>query len=164
MVTRILCSSYLFDFESSNKEINAVVKQEADRLAAQVHSDKLQDWEICFQFLYNNVKSILIYTKGRSYPVEKYKDIIVHIPMPTKDKVAWGVDIGQHLYASEDHLDHLLNGFHILDVDYNRFKSRNEYSLDCMQRAVEFCFTKGFTINKVSVKRKERVATRKLNR
>lgn len=152
MLTRILCSSYLLDFESSFPEIDFLVKKEADKLAAQVHSKKLDEWEVCFQFWFNNVRNVLIYTKGRSFTVERYKDIIVHIPMPTKEKAAWGVDISQHIYKEDNHLNELTKNFHILDIDYDKFNTRNDYSTDCMLRAICFCFTNGFTINKISVK------------
>jgi hypothetical protein len=72
--------------------------------------------------------------------------------MPTNEKADWGVDISQHIYKKDNHLDELLKNFHILDVNYDKFNTRSDYSKDCMLRVVNFCFTNGFTINKIPVK------------
>src|SRR5690606_18810534 len=95
---------------------------------------------------------ILIYLKGRSYKAERYKEIVVHIPIPVKEKVPWGIELDQHIYENESHLDHLMNNFHSLEVDYLGFTNRQDYILDCMRRSVKFCFANGFTINGVKVK------------
>lgn len=155
MNVRVLDSAMIVDFMGEgfeSEKICSTIKTEAEKSIAQIKSETLNDWEVCFRFLYNNVRQILIYTKNKSYPKEKYKEIITHIPMPTIDKVRWGVDKGQHVYENENHLDHLLKNFECLDVDYSKFNNREDYILDCMRRAIKLCFEKGFTINGVKVK------------
>lgn len=155
MIVRILDSSMILDFIGEgfdSTEICTVIKSETEKLIQSIKDEKLKDWEVCFRFIYNNVKQILIYTKNRSYSKEKYKEIVTHIPIPIKDKVSWGVDLKQHVYNSEDHLDHLLKNFNCLDIDYFKFDIRQDYILDCMRRTVKFCFDNGFIINGVKVK------------
>lgn len=155
MNARVLDTAMIEDFMGGDFEsakICSIIKTETEKSISLIKSEKLKDWEICFQFWYNNVKQILIYTKNKSFPKEKYKEIITHIPMPTKDKVEWGVDKSQHVYKNENHLDHLLKNFECLDVDYSKFNNKEDYILDCMRRAIRLCFEHGFTINGVKVK------------
>lgn len=155
MTVRVLDASMITDFVGEgfdSTEICETVKSETEEKILTIKSEKINDWEICFRFWYNNVKGILVYTKNKSYPQEKYKEITVHLPIPTNDKVSWGVHISQHVYESENHLDHLMKNFNCLSVDYSKFNNRQDYILDCMRRAIVFCFEEGFTINGVKVK------------
>lgn len=155
MITRVLDSAYISDFinnDFNGQEIRQIIKKEADLFAQQVIDKRLIDWEVCFRFRYNHAKSILIYLKERSYPKEKYKELTIHIPIPIREKAIWGVNLEQHVYEDENHLDHLMKNFHSLGVDYSKFINRQDYILDCMRRAVKFCFENGFTINGVKVK------------
>jgi hypothetical protein len=155
MQIRILDSAMIVDFINEgfdSTEICAAIKSETETLTQSIKNEKIKDWEVCFRFIYNNVKQILIYTKNKSYTKERYKDITTHIPIPIKDNVSWGVGLEQHVYRNENHLDHLLKNFNYLDVDYSKFSNRKDYILDCMRRTVKFCFNEGFTINSVKVK------------
>ena len=155
MKVRILDSAYIVDFIGegfSSIQILFAVKSETERIMQSAKIEKLQDLEVCFRFCYNNVRQILIYTKGKSYSIEKYKEITVHIPIPIKIKAAWGVELEQHAYKDENHLDNLMKNFHLLEVDYSKFTNRQDYILDCMRRAIKFCFENGFTINGEKVK------------
>lgn len=154
MKVRILESAFILDFfdDSYDSQENcSIIKAQAEVFSNQIKVEELVDWEVYFEFWHNNVKQILIYTRNKSLPVEKYKEIVVHIPMPIKDKVAWGVELEQHIYQNDDHLDGLRN-FQHLDVDYSKFDNRKDYILDCMSRAVTHCFQSGFTINNIKIK------------
>ena len=155
MQSRILDSSFVvdfmgFDFDSAN--ICTKIKLETDKKFNLITDKKLDDWEVHFIFRYNNVKQILIYTKGKSHPREKYKEITVHIPIPIKTEVSWGVDLTQHIYQSKDHLDNLIGNFICLHVDYSKFLNRTDYILSCMRRAIQSCLEKGFPVDGVKVK------------
>ena len=155
MQVRILDSAMIVDFINEgfdSTEICSLMKSEATGIVQTIKNEKLKDWEVCFRFIYTNVRQILIYTKNKSQTKERYKEITTHIPIPVNDKVAWGVDSQQHVYQNESHLDHLLKNFDCLDVDYSKFSNRQDYILNCMQRTVKFCFDKGFTINGIKVK------------
>jgi len=155
MKTRILNSSLVIDFidiDFNSDEIKAVVKSETDEVAKSIKNEILKDWEVKFVFTYNYVKQILIYSKNRSHPVEKYKEVVIHIPIPTIDKAPWGVKKEQHIYKADDHLDKIIKNFDYLDVNFKNYTNRTDYILDCMRRSIKFCFEKGFTINGVKVK------------
>lgn len=156
MKARVLTSSYVYDFVGQSDLDSTLLcaegKNYADGFAKFVDSKNLNDWEVCFRFRYNNVKSILIHLTGRSDRRERYKELVIHIPIPVNTEIGWGVDIGQHMYKNSDHLDHLLKNFSMLEVDYSKFDNKQDYIADCMKRSISFCFSKGFTINGVKVK------------
>jgi hypothetical protein len=156
MKSRILSNSYVIDFANVGfdlEKIDSTIKIETDKIIKPIENEKLKDWEIQFSFWYNNVKQILI-SKSRlgTYSKEKRKAVTVHIPIPIKSIVAWGVDLGQHAYQDENHLDHLMKNFICLDVDFSRFENRTDYILDCMRRAIKLYFIEGVSINKVKLR------------
>jgi hypothetical protein len=152
MKSRVLNSSYVINFELNEKEITNQVRLEVDSVLEAFDDPKLTDWYLYFRFRYNNCKGILISLSSRSIPKERFREIIIHIPVPTNDKVPWGVDKEQHVYQDENHLDHMIDNFSVLEVDIYKFTNRNDYVLDCMQRTVKFCFEHGFTVNGKKIK------------
>ncbi len=155
MKVRVLDSALITDFINagfSGDKIRLIGKEYADGFAVKITNEALFDWEVTFRFYYNHLKKILIYLKERSYPIEKYKEITIHIPIPMIEKVVWGVALEQYLYQNEDYLDEKIKNFHCLDVDYSKFDNREDYILDCVRRSIEYCFAKGFTINGIKVK------------
>lgn len=155
MTTRVLDSAYIYDFIDNGfngTEIRSIIKKEADEFANLVLNEKLTNWEICFRIHYNHAKCILIYLKERSDKILKYKQITIHIPIPIKEKAIWGIDLEQHVYKDENHLDNLMKNFHLLEVDYSKFTNRHDYILDCMRRSIKFCFEYGFTVNGEKIK------------
>lgn len=155
MKARVLASSYVYDFVGQSDLDSTLLcaegKAYADRFTELVDDKKLDDWEVCFRFRYNNVKSILIHLTGRSDRRERYKELVIHLPIPVNKEIGWGVDVGQHMYKDANHLDHLMKNFSTLGVDYSRFDNKQAYIADCMKRSISFCFSKGFTINGVKV-------------
>jgi hypothetical protein len=154
MQSRILDSSYVIDFIGSGFDSQVIcskIKLEADKIVESIKDEKLKDWEVHFIFRYNNVKQILIYTQGRSYPKEKYKEITIHIPIPTIDIISWGVTKDQHIYDS-NHLDKKIKNFDCLEVVFSKYENREDYIMDCMRRAIKFSFDNGFTINGIKLK------------
>ncbi|WP_153799744.1 Imm9 family immunity protein [Foetidibacter luteolus] len=155
MKVRVLDSSYIVDFPANGfdtTKILAEIEKDAHAIARQINDNKLEGWEVCFRFTYNYLNQILIYTRGKSEPKEKYKEITVHIPIPVKNQVTWGVNPEQYVYASPNHLDHLLKNFHRLPVNYSRFEKCEDYVIDCMKRVLAYCFEQGFTLNGIVVK------------
>lgn len=155
MKSRILDSSMITDFfniDFDSKKICSIIKTETDKLLETLDIDSLNDWEIHFIFRYTNVPGLLIYTKGVSYKKEKYKEITVHVPIPTLDIVNWGVNIEQHIYKNKDHLNKLIKNFDLIEVEFSDFNSRSEYIIYCMNKSIKFCLKKGFSINGEKIK------------
>ena len=153
MKSRILQSSYVIDFldiDFSSAEINHTLKIETDKILEHYHNDSLNDWEILFRGIYGKGTSISVYRALPSYVEDKQKQITVHIPVPIKDIVKWGVNPTQLVTLGK--APNELKNISLLEVDFNNFTNRTEYILDCFRRAIKFCFEDGFTINKVKVK------------
>lgn len=149
MKSRILNSSYVIDFLDvgfNSNHIKQVIKFETDEILSHLANEELEDWEIHFIFSYNNANSILIYKKGKSFSKERYKEITIHIPIPIRTHVNWGVETSQHVYE-ENHLNNILKNFSALEVNYKKFENRTDYILSCMRRAIHLCFNEGFTVN-----------------
>jgi hypothetical protein len=154
MKSRVLHSSYVtnfFDVDFQSDKISEILKFQTDKALEGFKNDVLKDWEIHFVFIYNNVKSILVYNKAQSYPNEKYKEITIHIPIPTEYVVSWGVKQGQHIYEI-NHLDKIIKNFISMDVDFYKYNNRHDYILDCMQRAIKLSLKEGFMMSGIRVK------------
>lgn len=154
MQSRILINSYVIDFidiEFDSDNIKSVIKLETDKVLQSLKNDALKDWEIRFNFTYNTGNNIFIYKKLKSELADKFKEITIHIPIPRKEVVSWGVRKEQHIY-DDNHFDKIIKNFDCLDVDYSKFHNRRDYILNCMRRAIKFCFENGFTINGIKVK------------
>lgn len=152
--SRILTSSYISDFldvDFDSKKIKRTIKDEVDDVLSQFENKPLDDWEIQFIFSYNTVKQLLIYTRGKSYSKEKYKEITIHIPIPSKNEADWGVRKEQEIY-DKYHLDSIIDNFDRLDVDFKLYKDMHNYIIDSMRKAIKYCLTKGITINGVKLK------------
>jgi hypothetical protein len=148
MNTRITHSSYVINFLDVNfdsEELSKTLKLDADKVLRQITNENLQDWEIEFRGAYGMGEQIRIYKKTRSYTADKIKLIVIHIPIPTKDKVSWGVDESQLVDLtipknSEKYFD-------VLPVNYGLFPNVNEYLLDSIRRGIEHSFKDGFKVN-----------------
>lgn len=153
MKSRIISSSYLVDFLDVNFDSRAIgkeIKHETDKTLDKIHNSKLNGWEIHFIFRYNTVKQLLIYTRGKSYLKEKYKEVTIHIPIPSIEDVVWGVTKEQEVY-DKGHLDSIIDNFEPLDVDFHSYTNLTEYITACMQKAIAFCFINGVSVNGVNV-------------
>src|SRR5436190_16616478 len=107
MKCKISDTSYVMNFldskGSSDKIIHSIESKFNGILSLKKY-EGLEDWKICYKVIYNNVRSILIHKGGASYPIEKYKEIVIHIPVPSINKMPWGVFDSQYI-QSKDHLD-----------------------------------------------------------
>ena len=154
MKVRILDSSYIEDFPKEDfrsKNIRELVFSKFNSFFENYQDDILKDWEIHFIFRYNNTRSLLIYSRGASYPVEKYKEITAHIPIPNDEEVSWGVKETQYIFK-KNYLDKKIKDFSSLEVKYLQFKNLEDYVIDCMCRAIRFCLENGFTVSGRQIK------------
>lgn len=148
----IRSSSMIEDFGFDSSKICKLVESQANKMVEGINSKYLQDWSLHFVFMYTNGTQILISKRTKSVTSIKYKDIVAPIPIPTKDKIPWGVELWQHVYKDEGYLDNIIQNFYCLKVDFTKYKNRHDYILDSMRRVIEFSFKNGFTMNGIKVK------------
>jgi hypothetical protein len=156
MKSRVLISSLVIDFldvDFNSIIIQETIKYQVDRILENFKQEALRDWEVLFSFYCNHTPKILI-TKNRfgTQAKEKRKEITIHIPIPLKSKVLWGVEMHQHIYKDENHLNHIINNFNTVDVNYKDYDNRTDYMTDCMRMAIKFCLENGFSINGEKIK------------
>jgi hypothetical protein len=155
MVARVIISSYIIDFQDvgfDSRKLEEEMSKNANLLIKDYNIPELVDWEIQFIFRFNNTRYIMIYTKSKSFPVEKYKEITIHIPIPSKDDISWGVENNQFI-SRIDHLDGKMRNFETLDISYDKFDSRLDYISDSICRSLKEILRIGFTLNGIKIKR-----------
>lgn len=156
MKSRVLISSYVIDFldvDFDSRIIEEKIKYQVDKILENFKKVALKDWEISFLFRCNNTTKILI-SKNRFGNIagEKRKEIIIHIPIPLKSKVSWGVQTNQHVYKDENHLNHIIHNFNTIDVNYEDYSNRTDYITKCVTMAIKFSFENGFSVNGEKIK------------
>lgn len=158
MKSKILFSSYVIDFldiDFNSNVIEEIIKDQTDEVLQNVKDESCKDWEVVFLFRFNNTERILI-SKNRfgSVVSQKKKEIIIHIPIPMKNIVSWGVNDEQYVYKDATHLNNLLKNFNTLEVNYKDFNNRTDYIIDSAKRVVKFCFENEVTVNGVKILKK----------
>ena len=155
MKLEISHEAYVIDFLKSGfeyRKIDDAIKKNVKVYIDSVDIKELEDWKITFTALYNKVENIRVYKKARSYKNEKYKDIVIHIPIPPVEAVSWGVEEKQYLSTNiyKEGNDKYVDVLEVMDCkQYNNYI---DYIIDSMTKAIIFCFEDGFTINGKKIK------------
>ena len=153
MKSRILHSSYVINFldEGFNSDgISSILKSETDKILKSVDEVILKDWEIQFRGIYGKGSVLKVYKKMPSNLNDKLKLITVHIPIPKTYIVKWGVDDTHFISVGKPPNED--KNMYLLDVNFQQFTNRTDYILDCMRRAIKFCFQDGITVKSVKIK------------
>ena len=154
MRTRIKHTSYIIDFldvDFSSDKISEILQEEVNIiLKKKLQKPELSGWEIAFKALYSNVDKILLFRKSASYKNDKYKEIVIHIPIPQKSKVSWGVDEKQLIKTGLN--ERVLKYADEILINPTDFNNRTDFILACMRKAIRESFKLGFTVNKQKIK------------
>jgi len=149
MRSQILHSSYVIGFVESGlpeEEINNILLPEINSFLEKDKNARLMDdWTLNFDITYNCIEDLVIARKNRSYPNEKYKEVKIHIPIPTIDVVDWGVKPEQcidynHQYKTSKYVE-------VIPVNPSDFKDRVSFIIDVMHIAIKEIFKLGVTVN-----------------
>ncbi|MCC3157984.1 immunity 9 family protein [Hymenobacter sp. 15J16-1T3B] len=140
------------DIDFNSDEISRILKKEADNILNLIDIPSLSDWELQFKATYGSNPPLRVFMRTRSYTNDKQKLIVIHIPIPKQDIVAWGVTPKQQVKL-KTHPDEARYCSY-LDVNFAGFSNRTDYILDSMRRGIMLCFEKGFTVNGVKIKLK----------
>jgi hypothetical protein len=154
MKCKISDTSYVMNFmdtEGSSDKIIHLIENKFNDILSFNKYEGLEGWQIYYKIIYNNVRSILIYKGGTSYPNEKYKEIVIHIPIPAISKVAWGVYENQYIQDIA-HLDKKMKSFESIDVVFENFATMEDYLVDSISKAVEYTLKTGFTVSGQRIK------------
>ncbi|TGE23526.1 Imm9 family immunity protein [Hymenobacter metallicola] len=153
MICKISHTSYVIDFldvDFNSSKISNLLELEFDSVLESMNIRDLSEWTIRFQIIYGRQTPIRVYKKMPSYKYEKEKLIIIHIPIPTKDIISWGVDPNQHIVMPENSGDD--KSLIPIEIAFKDFGNREDYIISCLRKAIFFCLKGGFTVNGVKIK------------
>lgn len=147
-------TSYVIDFldvDFDSNKISKTLKLEVDRILENIDFPDLEDWTLDFNALYTNNDELLLFRKTKSHTKEQCKEIVIHIPIPLKTVVPWGVEAKQHFKR-----DYNKGNTRYQDslgiVEPTEFDNRTSYIIFYMKKAIQKCFELGFTIKKRKIK------------
>lgn len=153
MISRIRHTSYVINFldvDFDSNQVSNLLEPETDLLLSRVIVEGIEDWEIEFKATYGEGSKLRIAKRTKSDTKYKQKLIVIHIPIPTKDLVSWGVTPEQHIGLKEppDAEKYIVK----LDIEPAKFSNRFDYIIAAMRQGILFSLQDGFTVNGKKVK------------
>jgi hypothetical protein len=153
MKSKILTHSHVVNFvgfDIPRSALHEPLEKITDTILATLNYPEFAQWKIEFDIIYGNHECIKIGTGMPSYVSELSKLIVIHIPIPTNDIVAWGVNHNQHLKIGKS--EAFERKAKRLDIDFKAFDNLLDYLLDSISKAIKFTLTEGFTMNGKKIK------------
>jgi hypothetical protein len=101
---------------------------------------KIKGWNIELNLIYNNAENILLFKKGKKDIDNQYITYTIHLPIPKKDNVSWGMDRSSFI---GDVVDNKLNmkNFYVLNrPPYSSFTDMNSYLVHCVYLVLKKIF------------------------
>lgn len=126
-----------FDYDSFENKIIEKLNKDYDvkRLEAIFKINNENLWDIEFDLIYNNVEEILVYKKRQIVKKEKCLLYKIHIPVPKKKEIYWGIE-EENFLANNAKLN--LDNFSLVKKsDLNDFSDINTYLIDCVFLAIK---------------------------
>ena len=155
MISKVLENSYVIDFvnvDYDSKFIEQRLLSELERVLRDIEiPETLKEWTLQFSIIYNNVKNLGIARKTKSVKSLKLKEIIIHLPIPTKEKVSWGVNKNQlirEIQFDNRYVDEI-------NVDFQKYDNRTDYIIENIESAIILSLELGITINGERIKIKK---------
>lgn len=151
MKIRVSGSSYVMDL---HKYVDVdIVEEQCENLMKEINHEflnkTLEDWTLTFKIGYFAGGNIIsVYTKHKSYVMDKEKMIHINISIPGNNTIAWGVHFDNPPPARTP------KNSTILTVDFMDYKSLEEYIGNCIRKGIKQALYQGFTIlgNKIQIK------------
>lgn len=156
MKYKIIHNSYVIDFiehgfheDLINQSLQSVIEE---NLNSSKNLDELKDWTLQISIIYNNTDDLVICRKNKSSTAYKYKEVVIHVPIPTKKIVAWGVEDKQLISTKWDYRNSKF--VEIFNINPSNYVDRDPYIIDALSLAINQIFKLGVTVNgkKVIVK------------
>ncbi|MEL6976220.1 MAG: Imm9 family immunity protein [Bacteroidota bacterium] len=109
---------------------------------------ELEEWTLQFTGLLGGLDKIYVCLKGKSDARMKCKEITIHIPIPSKSKVSWGVLQEQVPITRGPKSGYCEE----IQPEAKSFDNKYDFIVDCMSKGIELAFRKGFAVNKIKVR------------
>lgn len=152
MQSKIFQTSYVINFLNemfNSEEIINPINREVNTLLSKANNELVYNWTIEFNIIYFNGNSIKISKIERNYKEDRLKEITIFIPIPTKEKVEWGVEEAQHIpFNSLSKVEKNLINY---DIKFSQFVNLNQYLSFSIKEAIAFILKKGIKVNGVII-------------
>jgi len=135
------------DIELIKKEIN----EHIHAIFSRINIEDLSEWNLKFYINLTCTDFVGISRQLRRYPSYMQYEIIVAIAIPDNTQATYGMQpaedgrIGYFHPANEKYV-------HILDPDYEKYDSLDQYIIGAAIKAINVGFTKGFTCQGKKIK------------
>ncbi len=152
MIGKVSHSSHLIDFLISGfdyKRIEQPLENEINSILNEYDIPELIDWKIVFKALYGNRDKIYVCRQARSQVDMKYKEIVIHIPIPLKSQTEWGVEENQVVKLKFPDNNKYCES---IKAEFENQSNKYDFITDCMRKGIKHTFEKGFTVNKIKIK------------
>lgn len=129
-----------FDYDSfENKLIDKLKKYYYPKTFNEIFKIKKNEtWDIEFDLTYNNVEDILVYKKNKMVKDEDYILYRIHIPVPKKGEIYWGIEEDNFISnIGKANIDY----FNIVKrPDLNDFINLHLYLIECILLGIKNIF------------------------
>lgn len=117
-----------FDYDFLEKEIiDQLNNHHYPKTFKELFLTKNDIEDLEFNLIYNNVQKILVYKKRRLQNKQKHLSYTIHIPVPKKSEVIWGIK-DENFLSNAVMSKILLDDFEILDHPaYQDFSNTEDY-------------------------------------
>jgi hypothetical protein len=134
-----------FDTEKIDDNLVPVLQKELEESI----DKSIDDWELEFLISYVQGDELRVFNKIPVDKEEKLKTIIIHIPIPLKKEVSWGVLPEQYISSSSNKV---VKNIEKIEVNYNSYNFRKDYIFSSIVRGIKCSLSKGFKISGVKIK------------
>ena len=152
MIGKVNHSSHLIDFTIPGfdyTKIEQPLEIEINSKLKEYDIPELNDWKVVFKALYGNRDKIYVYRQARSEVDMKYKEIVIHIPIPLKSQTEWGVEKNQVVNLKFPENNKYCES---IVAEFENYTNKYDFIIDCMRKGIRHTFEKGFTVNKIKIK------------
>lgn len=152
MIGKVSHSSHLIDFTIPGfnyKKIELALEIEINAKLNEYDIPELNDWKIVFKALYGNREKIYVCRQARSQVDMKYKEIIIHIPIPLNSQMEWGIEKNQVVNIKFPENNKYCES---IEAEFKNHSDKYDFIIDCMRKGIKHTFEKGFTVNKIKIK------------
>ena len=152
MNSKINHAGYLIDFLVDDFDYDRIENPLIKYLNSKLENyniSELKDWSVEFKAIYRNVDKIYIFRQARSQVDMKYKEIVVHIPIPLKTNIDWGVTENQIVNLKFNPNSKYCES---IEIESNSYTNKYDFIIACMKKGIDHAFKKGFTVNKIKIK------------
>ncbi|WP_082782716.1 Imm9 family immunity protein [Cephaloticoccus capnophilus] len=128
------------DVFSINKKIATYTKS----ILPRINMEDLSGWRLSFNIGYRCTDFISIYKKFLRYPSDREYVISFSIPIPDSTQAPYGMPPAGDGRIGFFHPGQSRHS-HLLDPEYHQYDNLDQYILAAAIKAIDLCFTKGFT-------------------